>query len=82
MEDDRALVDLGIAADIEDMHAPQNLVRQPKKRFVGRRTAAEAAAKSTPNNASIEDTGAVQGNLNLIPNISHKSKSTHEVSKV
>ncbi|KAK0635033.1 putative diphthamide synthesis protein-domain-containing protein [Bombardia bombarda] len=60
MEDDRAQVDLGIAADIEEMHAPQNVTRQPKKRFVGKRTAAETAAKSVPGNSSIEDSGAIQ----------------------
>ncbi|KAK0706487.1 putative diphthamide synthesis protein-domain-containing protein [Lasiosphaeria miniovina] len=61
MEDDRTLVDLGIAADLEEDQALQNVVRQPKKRFVGRRMAAENAAKfSTGNNASIEDSGAIQ----------------------
>ncbi|KAK3946132.1 putative diphthamide synthesis protein-domain-containing protein [Diplogelasinospora grovesii] len=60
MEDDRALVDLGIAAEIEETHVAQNAVKQPKKRFVGRRAAAEAAAKSGSNNASIEDSGAIQ----------------------
>ncbi|KOS22183.1 Diphthamide biosynthesis protein 1 [Escovopsis weberi] len=58
MEDDRAQVGLGLAADIEESHmahiestredeAPQGgrqTLRQPKKRFVGRKAAAEAAA--------------------------------------
>ncbi|KAK4656024.1 Diphthamide biosynthesis protein 1 [Podospora pseudocomata] len=64
MEEDRALVDVGIAADIEASQPPppQNVVKQPKKRFVGRRTAAEAAAKNSSSNASssIEDSGAIQ----------------------
>lgn len=60
MEDDRALVDLGIAADIEESQNAQNVVKQPKKRFVGRRAATEAA-KSSAGNASIEDNGAIQG---------------------
>ncbi|KLU81639.1 diphthamide biosynthesis protein 1 [Magnaporthiopsis poae ATCC 64411] len=55
MEDDRALVDVGIAADIEQSYsqasAPEQVVKQPKKRFVGRRTAAAAAAQ-TPKTAS------------------------------
>ncbi|KAL2020127.1 hypothetical protein VTK56DRAFT_8732 [Thermocarpiscus australiensis] len=59
MEEDRALVDLGIAADIEESQSAQNPVKQPKKRFVGRRAAAEAA-KSSSGNASIEDSGAIQ----------------------
>lgn len=58
MEEDRRQADLGIAADIEEAQllqasqvteAAQNgdaPVRQPKKRFVGRRAAAEAAAKN------------------------------------
>ncbi|EJP65653.1 diphthamide biosynthesis protein [Beauveria bassiana ARSEF 2860] len=62
MEDDRAQVDLGLAADIEESQLLQAktaaqdntiqpdgqepVVKQPKKRFVGRRAAAEAAAKN------------------------------------
>ncbi|KAH8130135.1 diphthamide biosynthesis protein 1 [Trichoderma asperelloides] len=56
MEDDRALVGLGTAADIEEsqleVHKPEKettenaapTTRQPKRRFVGRRAADEAAA--------------------------------------
>jgi len=63
MEDDRVLVDLGIAAELEEIHISQNAVKQPKRRFVGRRAATEAAANSTPgqSSASIEDAGAIQG---------------------
>ncbi|POS78004.1 diphthamide biosynthesis protein 1 [Diaporthe helianthi] len=61
MEDDRAETDLGIAADIEEAQAPEPVVRQPKKRFVGRRTAAEASASKNGNGSgSTEDAGAVQ----------------------
>ncbi|PTB59412.1 hypothetical protein M431DRAFT_491018 [Trichoderma harzianum CBS 226.95] len=70
MEDDRALVDLGAAADIEEarleVHGADNdttkdetpALRQPKRRFVGRRAADEAAAAkgSTEEGGS----GAVQ----------------------
>jgi 2-(3-amino-3-carboxypropyl)histidine synthase len=55
MEDDRAQVDLGIAADIEE--AQDTTPRQPKKRFVGRKHAAEAASRD--GNAG--DSVAVQG---------------------
>ncbi|KAB5582610.1 putative diphthamide synthesis protein-domain-containing protein [Coniochaeta sp. 2T2.1] len=59
MEDDRAQVDLGIAADIEEAHAAtEPIQKQPKKRFVGRRTA-DATARNGPN-TSIEDSGAIQ----------------------
>ncbi len=63
MEEDRVQVDLGIAADLEAAHISQNAIKQPKRRFVGRRTAAEAAAKSTEGQvaSSIEDSGAIQG---------------------
>ncbi|KAJ2990259.1 hypothetical protein NUW58_g3042 [Xylaria curta] len=47
MEEDRAQADLGIAADIEEAHAPpppEPAIKQPKKRFVGRRTAARNAS--------------------------------------
>lgn len=75
MEDDRALVDLGIAADIEEAQmlqaetaaqdnttAPDGQepgVKQPKKRFVGRRAAAEATAKNGVQGTTTES-GALQ----------------------
>ncbi len=65
MEDDRVEVDLGLAAEIEEVHIAEEAVKQPKKRFVGRRTATEAAAAKagSSSNASIEDGGALQGTL-------------------
>lgn len=60
MEEDRAQVDLGIAADIEETHAAQTVAsKQPKKRFVGRRTA-EATTRSVSNLSNIEENGAIQ----------------------
>lgn len=66
MEEDRAQADLGIAADIEESHAQPPTAatpssdnkRQPKKRFVGRRTAAKhgGAGSSTTG-----ENGAIQG---------------------
>lgn len=75
MEDDRALVDLGAAADIEEARlevhttepeATKNeapaTTRQPKRRFVGRRAADEAAAAKATTEAG--GSGAVlQGTL-------------------
>lgn len=64
MEADRLETDLGIAADIEeaqilraqeqqtsvsDTTSGEGAIKQPKKRFVGRRTAAETAAKNDVN---------------------------------
>lgn len=64
MEDDRAQTDLGIAADIEEAHyAAEPVPKQPKKRFVGRRTA--NASVRNDGNTSIEDSGAIQGNTSL-----------------
>ncbi|TQS31307.1 hypothetical protein Golomagni_08414, partial [Golovinomyces magnicellulatus] len=69
MEDDRAQVDLGIAADIEESQMAQATpsttesvseeaaVKIPKKRFVGRRAAAEAAAK---NGVAGTESGALE----------------------
>ncbi|KAI9869501.1 MAG: Diphthamide biosynthesis protein 1 [Trichoglossum hirsutum] len=60
MEDDRDKVDVGVAVDVEltaeTTTAPAT--RLPKRRFVGRRAAAERAEKTT--NGSIEDTGAIR----------------------
>ncbi|KAL5345128.1 Diphthamide biosynthesis protein 1 [Pseudogymnoascus australis] len=61
MEDDRAEGNLGIAADLEENQEPV-VQRQPKKRFVGRRAAAENAAKGAESGTSIET--AVQCNCN------------------
>ncbi|KAK3177725.1 Diphthamide biosynthesis protein 1 [Lecanicillium sp. MT-2017a] len=72
MEDDRAQVDLGLAADIEESQMaqaesshtqPQDqeqpTVKQPKKRFVGRRAAAEAVSKKG-GEAATGESGALQ----------------------
>jgi hypothetical protein len=59
MEEDRAQVDLGVAVDTEEILEEPVVPRQPKKRFVGRRQAAEAASKNGPT--SIEESGTIQG---------------------
>jgi 2-(3-amino-3-carboxypropyl)histidine synthase len=60
MEKDRAQVDLGVAVDVEEKLEEAAAQRQPKKRFVGRRQATEAASNGP--NASVEDSGVIQGN--------------------
>ena len=57
MEDDRAEVDLGIAVDVEEILEEAAEQRQPKKRFVGRRQATEAASRSSAG----EESSAIQG---------------------
>lgn len=64
MEEDRAEVDLGVAVDVEERLEEVAAQRQPKKRFVGRRQAAEAATKNGTN-SSVEDSGTIQGILIL-----------------
>ncbi|RYP70861.1 hypothetical protein DL769_004836 [Monosporascus sp. CRB-8-3] len=59
MEEDRAQTDLGIAADIEEAQSPPPVQKQPKKRFIGRRAATNAAAKNN-GTGSLEESGAVQ----------------------
>lgn len=75
MEDDRAQVDLGHAADIEESQLAQAqqsvedehvqngeaAMKQPKKRFVGRRAAAEAAAARSGTPGEAGEAGAVGG---------------------
>jgi 2-(3-amino-3-carboxypropyl)histidine synthase len=62
MESDRAETDLGIAADLEQAAEDAAPVqRQPKKRFIGRRQAAENALKGGEDSSAIEDSGAIQG---------------------
>jgi 2-(3-amino-3-carboxypropyl)histidine synthase len=59
MEEDRAETDLGIAVDVEERLEEEAAKKAPKKRFVGRRQATEAAAKNIPNGA-VEESGAIQ----------------------
>jgi hypothetical protein len=62
MEDDRDKANIGTAVDtFLAAEATALPMRQPKRRFVGRRTAAERAEKSVDLQRTIEDTGAMQG---------------------
>ncbi|OCK80840.1 hypothetical protein K432DRAFT_352250 [Lepidopterella palustris CBS 459.81] len=59
MEEDRAATNLGPVTEEELNGEPTPMPKQPKKRFVGRRTAEREAGESTPN-ANIEDSRAIQ----------------------
>ena len=61
MEPDRAQTDLGEAVNAELLASKPDAVKQPKKRFIGRKAAAEKAEKSGGTNGTIEDSGAIQG---------------------
>ena len=60
MEEDRAATNLGPTAEDNFNSEVPAAPKQPKKRFVGRKTAERAAGKTDPN-ANIEDSGAIQG---------------------
>lgn len=62
MEDDRAQVDLGLAADIEEKLREDAPQRQPKKRFVGRRQVTEAAGQTESSDAKVESK-AIEGKI-------------------
>lgn len=61
MEKDRAQADLGEAVDAELSAENQQKQRQPRKRFIGRKEAAERAEKRGDTNGTIEDIDAIQG---------------------
>lgn len=60
MEQDRAATNLGPAAGEDMPEEPIVVPRQPKRRFVGRRTT-EVASTSADPNANIEDSSTIQG---------------------
>jgi 2-(3-amino-3-carboxypropyl)histidine synthase len=60
MEDDRAATNLGPSAEDGMTEEPVAASKQPKRRFVGRKTAEKVAGKTDPN-ANIEDSGTIQG---------------------
>lgn len=61
MEEDRAQADLGEAIDAELSAENQQKQRQPRKRFIGRKEAAERAQKKGDTSGIIEDSGTIQG---------------------
>jgi hypothetical protein len=64
MEEDRAATNVGPdVPDVDETMAsePAVVAKQPRKRFVGRKTGDKAAEPSTDPNANIEDSSAIQG---------------------
>ena len=59
MEQDRAQADVGKAVDAELIAENQQKQKQPRKRFIGRKEAAERAERVDVN-GTIEDSGAIQ----------------------
>lgn len=60
MEEDRIATNLGPDTNGDVQSEVLVPTKQPRRRFVGRRTA-DQAAKSNGANGSIEDSGAIQG---------------------
>jgi 2-(3-amino-3-carboxypropyl)histidine synthase len=61
MEDDRAATNLGPMPEDEMNEEAVPIQKQPKRRFVGRKTGDKVAEKSMDPNANIEDSSAIQG---------------------
>lgn len=61
MENDRARTGLGESVISEIDAEKQEKPKQPKKRFIGRRAAAENAEQRGHSNDTIENSGAVRG---------------------
>jgi 2-(3-amino-3-carboxypropyl)histidine synthase len=61
MEDDRAATNLGPELDEDISEQPAAAPKQPKRRFVGRKTAEKANEQQADSNANIEDSSAIQG---------------------
>ena len=61
MEQDRAQADLGEAVDAEISAEKREKQRQPRKRFIGRKEAAERGEARGNTDGTIEDSGNIQG---------------------
>lgn len=62
MESNKALIDFGGVTPNLELQKPEQ-ARQPRKRFIGRRAAAERAGKSGDSAATQENPGAIEGKL-------------------
>jgi 2-(3-amino-3-carboxypropyl)histidine synthase len=61
MEEDRAATNLGPGADDGISEEPTVTAKQPRRRFVGRKTAEKAGEQQGDPNANIEDSSVIQG---------------------
>jgi 2-(3-amino-3-carboxypropyl)histidine synthase len=60
MEDDRAATNLGPDVDENISEEPAVVPKQPRRRFVGRKTEKAGEQQADPN-TNIEDSSAIQG---------------------
>jgi 2-(3-amino-3-carboxypropyl)histidine synthase len=61
MEDDRAATNLGPDVEENISEEPSVAAKQPRRRFVGRKTADKGDEQQADPNANIEDSSAIQG---------------------
>ena len=61
MEEAQAQSDLGMVVELANAASTQDAQRTPKKRFIGRRAAAERTEKDGVTTGTIEESGTVQG---------------------
>lgn len=66
MEEDRAATNLGPGVDEEIIQEQVAVPKQPKRRFVGRKTTEKSGEQQADPNANIEDSSAIQGVRRLI----------------
>jgi 2-(3-amino-3-carboxypropyl)histidine synthase len=62
MEEDRNETNLGPTADQDIVPELTQAPKEPRRRFVGRKTAAKAQEELGENNTNIESSSQVQGN--------------------
>ena len=79
MELDRAETNLGAAVDIEVAVEKEGKSRQPKRRFVGQRTAAQMAAKEDKSNGALEGSELIQGLCAALSDWSSKERSSRNL---
>jgi 2-(3-amino-3-carboxypropyl)histidine synthase len=61
MEEDRIATNLGPEVADEIVEEPAAVPKQPKRRFVGRKTVEKSGEQQADPNANIEDSSAIQG---------------------
>lgn len=61
MEEDRSATNLGPEIDEGIVEEPAAVPKQPKRRFVGRKTTEKSGEQPVDPNANIEDSSAIQG---------------------
>ncbi|KAJ8115784.1 hypothetical protein OPT61_g2635 [Boeremia exigua] len=66
MEEDREATNLGPEVDEGMAEEPVAVPRQPKRRFVGRKTVEKSGDQPADPNANIEDSSAIQGVRRLL----------------